>query len=134
MTQSNLMKGTLLVFTLILCSLSFSSFAAVSTMSNTQTTIEIESSNWFSTFKHSVKRNAKSLKKAATKKARQFKNQHSERNSLQKVAWGIGMIIIGALVTVGSVLTISGWGFVIGLGLIIFGALKIVVGVLSVVF
>jgi hypothetical protein len=134
MKQSNLMKSTLIVLcTLIFSSLSFSTFAAASaTTANDQTTIETENTNWFSTFKNTIKQNAKTLKKVTTKKFRQFKKEYQEKSGIEKVGWGIAMILVGVLVTLGSILTLSGWWFVIGLGLIIFGALKIVLGVFRV--
>jgi hypothetical protein len=137
MTQSNLIKTTLIgLFTLILSSLSVSTFAAASsiTSSTAQTQIETQNTNWLDGIKQGVKQGFKSLKKVTTKKARQLRKEYHGRNSFQKVAWGIIMILGGVFVTLGSILTLSGWGFVIGLGLIVWGALKIVVGVLGVVF
>jgi hypothetical protein len=135
MKQSNLMKSTLIVLcTLIFSTLSFLTFAAATTTSSDQATIKTENTNWFSIFRNTVKQNAKTLKKVTVKKVRQFKKEYREKSSIEKVGWGIGMILMGVLVTLGSILTLSGWWFVIGLGLIIFGALKIVLGVLGVVF
>jgi hypothetical protein len=123
------------ILILIFNGLSYSSFAAAaSSASNASTTIETKSTNWLSTFKHVIKKNARTLKEVTTKKVHQFKKEYREKSSIQKVGLGIGMILVGVLVTLGSILTLSGWGFVIGLGLVIFGALKIVVGVLGVVF
>lgn len=135
MKQSNVMKLMFFVVcTLIFSSLSLSTFAAVSTVSGVQQTIKTEQTNWFSGFRNAIKKNITTLKKVSAKKIRQFKKEYQAKSGIEKVGWGIGMILVGVLVTLGSILTLSGWWFVIGLGLIIFGALKIVFGILGVVF
>lgn len=130
MKQSNVMKTAILgIFMLIFSSLSQTSFAAAAIVKN-QTIKETQNVNWL----ENAKRHLHTFQKVATKKVRQFKKQYREKSSIEKVGWGIGMILVGVLVTLGSILTLSGWWFVIGLGLIIFGAIKIVFGVLGVVF
>ncbi|MFK7948588.1 MAG: hypothetical protein AB8G11_13440 [Saprospiraceae bacterium] len=126
----NLMKLALIgIFTLLM--ITFTNDATAAIQSKTLETIETKKENL--TIKNTVKRYFESAKKFTSKKVRQLKKQYNEMSSIRKVGWGIGMIIVGTLVVLGSVLTLSGWWFVIGLGLMIFGALKIVLGVLGVV-
>jgi sterol desaturase/sphingolipid hydroxylase (fatty acid hydroxylase superfamily) len=134
MKQSNLMKATFTgIFILIFSSLSYSGFAAAASQnSNGAMIIETQNTDWLSNCKRFIKRNARAFKKISTKKARQFKKEYREKSTLKKVGWGIGIVILGALVTLGSILTLSGWWFIIGLGLIIFGALKVVVNILGI--
>lgn len=131
MTQKlNLMKLALIgIFTLVMTVFTNNATAAIQ-HSNKVKTIEKHKK---SSFKTTVKRYYESAKKFTSRKVRQLKKQYNEMSSIRKVGWGIGMIIVGALVVLGSILSTSAWGFVIGLGLIIFGALKIVFGVLGVV-
>ena len=126
----NLMKLALIgIFTLVMTTVTTNATAAMQ-QSNSLT---IEKQKNTSNLTITLKRHFESAKKFTTRKVRQLRKQYNQMSSVKKVGWGIGMIIIGALTVVGSILTISGWWFVIGLGLIIFGALKIVVGVLGVV-
>ena len=128
--KSNLMKLALVgIFTLVMTVFTNNAMAAIQ-HSNKIATIEKQKR---STFKTTVKRYYESAKKFTSRKVRQLKKQYNEMSSIRKVGWGIGMIIVGALVIVGSIFSLSPWWFVIGLGLIIFGALKIVLGVLGVV-
>lgn len=132
--KSNVTKFALIaIFTLVFNTLSISTFAAISSSTITETK-ETQSSNVFSTIGKTLKHQFRSTKKVITKKAKQLKKEYNEMGAVKKVAWGIGMILIGALVTVGGVLSLSGWGFVLGLGLIIIGALKIVFGLLGAIF
>ena len=122
----NLMKLALIgIFTLVMTTVTTNATAAMQ-QSNSLT---IEKQKNTSNLTITLKRHFESAKKFTTRKVRQLRKQYNQMSSVKKVGWGIGMIIIGALTVVGSILTISGWWFVIGLGLIIFGALKIVVGV-----
>lgn len=127
----NFMKLALIgIFTLAMTLLTNNATAAMQHSTALET---IETTTKKSTLKTTVKRYFESAKKFTNRKVRQLKKQYNEMSSIRKVGWGIGMIIVGALAIIGSILTISGWWFVIGLGLIIFGALKIVFGVLGVV-
>ena len=126
----NLMKTTVVgIFFLMVSCFSINATAATFT-SSTQT---IENKEQISTLKTVLNRHFASTKKFTQKKVKQLKKQYKETHTVKKIAWGLGMIIAGALVTLGSILTLSGWWFVVGLGLIIFGAFKIVFGVLGIV-
>lgn len=129
--KSNLMKIALIgLFTLLMTSYTTNATAAM----QYSKALEInQNQKKRATFKTTTKRFFESAKRFTTRKVRQLKKQYNQMSSVKKVAWGIGMILIGALVTIGSILTLSGWWFVIGLGLIIFGALKVVINILGIV-
>lgn len=122
----------LILVTIFCFGISFSSKAA--TNFKDLELVKTQQNNWFSTATQSVKRNLRSAQKYVSKSFQKIKKQQHDANGIKKVGWGLLMIIGGALVTLGSVLTFSGWGFVIGIGLIIWGGLKIVFGVLGTVF
>lgn len=127
--KSNLIKITLIgILTFVMTIFTNDAIAAIQHSNNSETVKKSKKHH----LKSTVKRYFETVKKYTSKKVKQLKKQYNEMSSVRKLAWGIGMIIVGALVVVGSILSLSPWWFVIGLGLIIFGALKIVFGVLGV--
>lgn len=138
MTHKMKFKGflNLILITIFSFGISFSSNAASSLndFQSTHSTAKTQKNNWFSNVKNSIKHNFRTAQKYVSKKFKKVRKQQHDANGIRKAGWGILMIIGGALVTLGSILTLSGWGFVIGIGLIIWGTLKIVFGVLGTVF
>jgi len=126
----------LILITLFTFGFSLSSNAASSLSSSLSEsyTTSVKQNNWFSKTTKSLKRNLRTAQKYVSKSFKKIRKQHHDSNGIKKVGWGIVMILAGVLVTVGGILTLSGWGFVIGIGLVIWGALKIVFGVLGTVF
>lgn len=116
--------------------ITFSSNAA-SSISNSKTesyNTTAKKSNFLSNATNSIKHNLRTARKYVSKTYKKVRKQQHDAQGLKKAGWGLLMIIGGALVTLGSVLTFSGWGFVIGIGLVIWGAIKVVAGVLGTVF
>jgi Flp pilus assembly protein TadB len=126
----------LLLITIFSFGTSFSSNAAsnLSTYKSINYEVKTQKSNWFSNVTQSVKRNFRTAQKYVSKTFKKVRKEQHDSNGIKKVGWGVLMIIAGALVTLGGILTFSGWGFVIGIGLVIWGALKIVVGILGTIF
>jgi len=126
----------LILITLFSFGISFSSNAASSLNGYKSVNYEVQTknNNWFSKATKSVKHKLRTAQKYVSKSFKKIRQQQHDAKGIKKAGWGILMIIGGALVTLGSVLTFSGWGFVIGIGLVIWGALKVVFGVLGAVF
>ncbi len=134
MTQhSNIMKSAFIaLFITVLCSFTISTFAASNSKTSFFSTVE-QKTDRFEKIKMAWQRNIQSVKKVISKQYKQFRKEYREMDNFSKIGWGVVMIIAGALVTIGSIFSLSGWGFVIGLGLIIWGALKFVIGVLGII-